>query len=211
MKARLLRRIQMIGYAPTLTRWQRRLTVIACLVTAGMFYLMATLGLYLWRDYGHGLYGAGSFIDCLCAIGLGLYLLRNARRNSVNLEDRAQMQYGKAFGELTPMQRDRVSWAWARRFRNPGNNADERDAAMQRDAEAKAFRMLRFGLPVLAALYWVVCLCAPIGPVRLGLMISAVAVSIGVFVILALPEVIWMWTMSDDPVEPKLVAMEREV
>ncbi|RSL16128.1 hypothetical protein EDE15_1637 [Edaphobacter aggregans] len=203
----LLRRLQMMGTKAILTRRTRRWNLVACLFTPGMFFLTAIFDLYPWREHGSGLYGAASLVLCLAAIGMGRFLPRLVRRNSVSLEDRARMQYGKAFVELTEMQQDRVKWRWGRELREQSSHVDERDAAMQRDAEGRAFRMLRRGLPVLAAVYWVVCFRAPIGPVRLGLLISAVAISGVVFVVLTLPEVIRVWTMPDDVsvVEPQVV------
>jgi hypothetical protein len=162
--------------------------------------------LYPWRDSGR-LYGAASCISVFIAIGLGLFLLRLVRRVflQVSLEDRAQMDYGKAFDRLTGIQRDRVKWARGREWKDGDSRADERDAALQRDAEGRAFRMLKWGLPVTVAVYWAVCLSVPIGPVRVGLLISAVAISGLVIVVLALPEVIRVWAMPDETTEPQIV------
>jgi hypothetical protein len=65
--------------------------------------------------------------------------------------------------------------------------------------------MLKWGLPVSVAVYWAVCLSVPIGPVRVGLLISAVAISGLVIVVLALPEVIRVWAMPDETTEPQIV------
>jgi len=144
--------------------------------------------------------------------------MRIARRqySAVSLEDRAQVVYGRAFEDLTERQQGRlrfelrldlsggVWWWWWK------SDPDEREAAMQRDAEVRTFRILKRGLPVLAIVSWGVCLSAPIGPVRLGLLFSAVVISGVVFVVLALPEVIRVWMIPDEVGEPKVVTMERE-
>ena len=193
------------------TRWQRRLTLVMCLFTPTCFFVSAIFALY-GGDHG-GLYGAASCINSLSAIWLAMLLLRSTRRNfsCVSLEDRAQMKYGKAFAELTVMEQDRVKWSWGRQLREPGSGLDERDAAMTRDAEGRAFWILRRGLPVLVAAYWAVCFSVPVGPIRQGLLISAVAISGLVLVVLALPEVIRVWMMPDDTAEPHVVmGAERE-
>jgi hypothetical protein len=118
------------------------------------------------------------------------------------------MAYGKAYAELNEMQQDRVKWAVRRVRKERSNGLDERDAASQRDAERRAFRILKWGLPVFIVVDWAACLSVPIGPMRVGLLISAVAISALVFVVLALPEVILFWTMPDNSAEPRM--LERE-
>ena len=201
-------RLQSLGMRPA--RWQRRVTVMACFFTPICFFVSAIFALY-GGDHG-GLYGVASCINSLLAIWLAMLLLRSTRRNfsCVSLEDRAQMKYGKAFAELTVMEQDRVKWSWGRQLREPGSGLDERDAAMARDAEGRAFWILRRGLPMFVAVYWVVCLSTSTGPVRVGLLVSAVAISGVVMAVLALPEVIRVWTMPDDAAEPQVVTMERE-
>jgi hypothetical protein len=191
-------------------RWQRRVTVMACLFTPICFYVSAIFALY-GGDHG-GLYGVASCINSLSAIWLAMLLLRSTRRNfsRVSLEDRAQMEYGKAFAELPEVDQDRLKWFRERERREPSGGLDEWDAAMQRDAERRAFWMLRRGLPVLVVVYWMACLSASTGPVRAGLLISAVAISGVMMVVLALPEVIRVWTMPDDAAEPRMVTMEPE-
>ena len=95
-----LKKLQVWGARPT--RRMRHWIVGVCLVTPFVCSLTAMFELYPWRDSGR-LYGAASCISAFIAIGLGLFLLRLVRRVflQVSLEDRAQMDYGKAFDRLT--------------------------------------------------------------------------------------------------------------
>jgi hypothetical protein len=206
-----LKRLQGWGARPT--RRQRRFLVGVCLITPVVFYLMAIFDLHPWRDLGR-LYGIAAFINALLAMGMGTFLLRLVRRqfSAVSLEDRARLAYGMAFEELTEMQRDRVRWGLQQELRDGSRPPDEREAALQRDAEGRAFRVLQRGLPVLVVVYWGVCLSVPIGPVRVGLLISAVAISGLVIAVLALPEVIRVWMMPDELGEPRVMSIRgREV
>jgi hypothetical protein len=209
--ARWCERVQGRGERPT--RRRRRLSVLASMVIPIVYFALAVNVLYPWSFYGGGISGVSACFIALMGILIGMFLMRASRRQdaAVNLEDMAQMVYGRAFEDLTERQQGRlrfelrlVSGAWWR------NDPDERQAAMQRDAESRAFGILRRGLPVLVAVYWAVCLSVPVGPVRLGLLFSAVAISGVVFVVLALPEVIRVWMIPDEVGEPKVVGMERE-
>jgi hypothetical protein len=185
--------------------------LLGALLTPASLYAMAIFALCPGRDHG-GLYGIASFVNAISALGMGMFLLRLVRRtySTTSLEDRAQLAYGAAFERLTAMQQDRVKWG-SRQEVKDGSNPDEREAAMQREAEGRAFRMLKLGLPVLVALYWATCLSMPVGPIRAGLLFSAVALSGLVLVVLALPEVIRVWMRPDEVGEPRVVAMGREV
>lgn len=200
------------GWGTKPTRWQRRLLMAVALVSPVVYCLTAIISLYPWRDYGGRLYGMAAAIYSLMAIGMGMFLLRLALRSfsAVSLEEYARLAYGAAFEQLTVMQKDRVRWQYRQAWKEKNSHMDERDAAMQRDAEGRAFRMLRRGLPVLVVVCWGVCLSLPIGPVRLGLLFGAVAISGLVFVVLALPVVIRVWMMLEEVAEPRVVTMERE-
>ena len=179
-QSKWVKRLQ--GWRPT--RWQRRLLMVVALFSPVVYCLTAIVSLHPWRDYGGSrLYGMAAAIYSLMAIGMGMFLLRLMRRGftSTSLEDHARRAYGMGFDELTVMQRDRVRFQARREWKEGDRHLDERDAAMQRDAEGRAFRMLQWGLPVLAVAYWAVCLWMPIGPVRMGLLFSAVVLSGVVF------------------------------
>jgi hypothetical protein len=146
-------------------------------------------------------------LDCLRALVLGLFLLRLIRRMSsiATEEDRARWSYGKTFGELTEMEKDRVKHQMRYELQSEGKVQDEREAAMQRDAEGYAFRLLRRGLPGLVLVWWAVGLFMPIGQVRTGLLFSALASTGLVIVVLSLPELICVWMMPSPLGEPYLV------
>jgi hypothetical protein len=202
-KAGLILR-QMVN-APTRRQW-RWLTVLAAVGPVGLF-LMAIFDLYALRGDTGRMYGFVASIYCLLALGTGISLLRLIRRSSsiATADDRAGWSYGASFEELSAMERDRVRYQMRQELRADGKASDEREAAMQRDAEGRAFRLLRRGLPGLVTVYWIVSLCLPNRPVRMGLVFSAVAVSGLTMVVLALPELIRMWRVPEDAGEPRLV------
>jgi hypothetical protein len=199
MQNRWLNRLLSRGNRPT--RNKRRLITIVCLITPVGFFFAATLGLYPWRDSGR-LYGIGSCIDAAMAVWLGLFLLRLVSRTflQVSSEDRAQMAYAKPFQQLTGIQQDRVKWKM--RSDLGTFRPDEQQTSALRDAQALAFRILNRVLPVAAAVYWVFCLSVPIGPMRSGLLVSAVTITALIFMVLSLPEVIRIWAMPDEAREP---------
>jgi hypothetical protein len=149
----------------------------------------------------------GAALDCLLALGLGLFLLRLIRRMSsiATEEDRARWSYGKTFGELTEMEKDRVKHQMRHELQSEGKVQDEREAAMQRDAEEHAYRLLRPGLPGLVLVWWAVGLFMPIGQARIELLFGALASTGIVIAVLSLPELIRVWMMPNVLGEPHLV------
>jgi hypothetical protein len=68
------------------------------------FFLIGIFNLSAMRNTNR-LYGMAAALDCLLALGLGLFLLRLIRRMSsvATEEERARWSYGKTFGERTEM------------------------------------------------------------------------------------------------------------
>lgn len=182
------------------TRRFRRWVIVGCLVAPIAYFVTAAIMIYPGHDSSR-LSGIASCIDALVGLWIGLVLLWIARRGflQTSLDDRAQMSYGKSFGQLNVMQKDRVKWAAWQDRKTRNTSSDERDTARKREAEARAFRILRRGLPAAIAVYWAVCLSLAPGPWRHGLLISALALSGLVFVVLALPLVLELWSLPDGP------------
>ena len=65
-------------------------------------------------------------------------------------------------------------------------------------------------LPVLAVVYWVGWRLLPEGRLRGGWTDGPVVLAWVLMLVLALPQMILMWTEPDEVREPKVVAMERE-
>jgi hypothetical protein len=126
------------------------------------------------------------------------------------LEDRAVMEYGAEFDELTERQRGEI---FSRQIRDGFRGSvrqDEREAELRLRSEGAAYRLLRPGLVVVVAGYWAVCLLGPFAVVRAMLAVTAVVFTWLAFVVLVLPTMVRMWTQPDDVGEPRVVAMGRE-
>jgi len=189
------------------SRRVRRMIVGLYLAFPVLTYVNAIIAMFPWRDSDR-LYSAGACISSLTAVLLGALWMRFARRaiSLVSRDDQARMQYGKSFDELTEMQKDRVKWQIREQFK--GGRVDERERTLQREAEGHAFRIVKAGLILFIAAYWVVCECLPMGPVRLGMLVSAVTFSGVVILASVLPVVIRGWAEPADAPEPQI--LERE-
>lgn len=125
-----------------------------------------------------------------------------------SLDDRAMLEYGVAFEQLKEaeqreiLKRYRVGTYLLNYF------PDEREGAEERDSQVRAYEMLRWLLPLLAAVYAVGWWVLPAGAVRAGWTNGPVVVAWLFLLVLALPQVIWMWTEPDEVGEPRVVAGE---
>ncbi len=164
-----------------------------------------------WREgAGSRIYGTGAFLYVSTAMGWALLWMFFVRRvnSGVSLEDRAQLDFGKPYEQLSSKQKFDV-WVRVRREMQAGGRApDERDALARREAEGRAFRIFRWGVPLFVMGFWVVCLCLPASGARVGLVIGAAVMSGMAIAVVILPDVIRMWTEPDDVGESKVV--ERE-
>jgi hypothetical protein len=126
------------------------------------------------------------------------------------LEDRAVVEYGTEFDDLTERQRGDLFNQQIRDGFMGSVRHDEREAALRMRSEGAAYRLLRPGLVVVVAIYWVVCLLGPFAAEREMLGMTAIAFSWLAAAVLVLPTVVRMWTQPDEVGEPKVVAMEKE-
>jgi len=197
--------------ARPMTRRIRRFSVAAYVITILILFL--TVGIYLlpFRDTTR-LYGLAAFIVVWTYIGYAVFFLRILRRGSsvTSMEERVQLDFGRPYAKLSLMHRFDVRARVTREFRQGGRPPDERDAVVQREAEQRAFRILRIALPIFALVYWGVCLSMPLGPVRVGLLIGAVVMSVMLIPVMILPDVIRLWTEPDAAPEPNVVTIPGE-
>jgi len=193
------------GYNRRMRRMLLGVSFCVCLIS----FATAILGLCVG---GGRFYGFASFISMAQSFGMAMFWMWLLRRNAsaMSWDQRAQMEFGRAYSELSRMHQFDVRVRVAREMRQGGRPADERDIAMQREAERRAYRVLKIGLPVAVLMYWVVCLWLPVGPVRVGLLISAVVVSGMAIPVMILPDLIRLWTEPDEVREMQVVAMEGE-
>jgi hypothetical protein len=197
--------------ARPVTRRLRKVSVAACLFSMAAYYAGAFFSLIeLRHDTESRLYGTAAFLNVSVAMGLVFLGMRYFRRvsSATSLEDRAQLDFGKTYGRLSSRQKFDV-WVRVRREMQAGGRAlDERDTLAQREAEVRALRILRVGVPMFVTGFWVVCLCLPASEVRVGLLIGASVMSGMAITVMILPDVIRMWSQPDEVGEPEVV--ERE-
>jgi len=207
----MLTRFERDLQARPMTRRIRRFSVAAYVITILILFL--TVGIYLlpFRDTTR-LYGLAAFIVVWTYIGYAVFFLRILRRGSsvTSMEERVQLDFGRPYAKLSLMHRFDVRARVTREFRQGGRPPDERDAVVQREAEQRAFRILRIALPIFALVYWGVCLSMPLGPVRVGLLIGAVVMSVMLIPVMILPDVIRLWTEPDAAPEPNVVTIPGE-
>jgi hypothetical protein len=126
------------------------------------------------------------------------------------LEDRAVMEYGSEFDDLTERQRGDLFHQQIRDGFMGSVRHDEREAALRMRSEGAAYRLLRPGLVVVVAIYWLVCLLGPFAAEREMLGMTAIAFTWLAAAVLVLPTLVRMWTQPDEVGEPKVVTMEKE-
>jgi hypothetical protein len=132
---------------------------------------------------------------------------RDQQRVVTNLDDRAQVEHGVNFDQLSEVEQKEM----LRRYRvgrylvDAYWVLDERQEMSRLRASEAAFRFLRVPLLCFAAAYWMVYLWVPAGDWRDMLTDSPVLITwLAVFVI-SLPQQIEMWTEPDDVGEPRAV------
>jgi hypothetical protein len=187
------------------TRRRRRVEV-------AMFFFWLLLGLVegAGRPLSWGTVGIRSF-PYIWAIGQIFGYWRRMRTLPVSsLDDRAMVEYGVEFEQLGEAQQKDL----LRRYR-VGTYLldyfpDEREGAQERESQMQAYAMLRWLLPMVAAVYAVGWWLLPEGKIRVGWTNGPVVMTWLFLLVLALPQMIWMWTEPDEVGEPRVVAMERE-
>ena len=127
-----------------------------------------------------------------------------------SLDDRAVAEYGVEFEKLGEAQQKEL----LRRYRVGtyllGYYPDELEEAQERESFQRAYGVLRWLLPVLAVIYWAGWRVLPEGRVRAGWTDGPVVLMWVLLLVLALPQLIRMWTEPDEVGEPKVVAMEKQ-
>jgi hypothetical protein len=127
----------------------------------------------------------------------------------MSLEDRALAEHGVEFEQLSEPERELLFKHSLREQWLGRVERDEREEELQQRAARMAFRILRLGLVLFLLGYWGVCFSRPSGSARAALMVSAVVISWMVMGVLALPQMVRMWTEPDEVGEPRMIAMEK--
>jgi hypothetical protein len=135
-----------------------------------------------------------------------------------SLDDLAMAEYGVEFEQTTPSQqtellrlsRHRRQRVKERRYYRVGAyllryHPDEYDEAREHESHLRAHEILRLVLPAVAVVYWLGWRLLPEGGVRHAWTNGPVVLTWVMLFVLALPQILRMWTVPDDPGEPKLV------
>jgi hypothetical protein len=197
----------------SLMRWERmrrsrRLVVVMWVGLLGR-WLWMTLRTQPWGS--GGMDGWFSFQLMVGLMGIGTWALYGWRRGhaQMSLEDRALAEHGVEFEQLSEPERELVFKHSLREQWLGRVERDEREEELQQRAARMAFRILRLGLVLFLLGYWGVCFSRPSGSARAALMVSAVVISWMVMGVLALPQMVRMWTEPDEVGEPRMIAMEK--
>jgi hypothetical protein len=185
-------------------RWRR--------VEVAMFFFWLLLGLVegAGRPLSWGTVGIRSF-PYIWAIGQIFGYWRRMRTLPVtSLDDRAMVEYGVEFEQLGEAEQKDLLRRYQVGTYMVNNFPDEREGAQEQGSQMRAYAMLRWLLPMLAAVYAVGWWVLPEGRVRNGWTNGPVVVTWLFLLVLALPQMIRMWTEPDEVGEPRVVVMERE-
>jgi hypothetical protein len=125
-----------------------------------------------------------------------------------SLDDRAMAEYGMEFEKLGEAQQKEILMRYRVGTYLLGYYPDELEEAWGRESYGRAYGVLRWLLPVVAVGYWVGWWVLLEGRVRAGWMDGPVVLTWVLLLVLALPQLIRMWTEPDEVGEPKVV--ERE-
>jgi hypothetical protein len=183
-------------------RFSRRALVV---VWTAMITVWASMGFRVTRnDVVFALLQTGLVVALAWLV---FRMLRN-RLAQPTLESRALMEYGTKFDALTEEQREDLNKRQSRDALAGRVQKDEREAELQLQAESTAYRLLRPGLAIVVAGYWLGCLFGPFASIRETLARTAIIFTWLAVGVLVLPTMVRMWTQPDEVREP--VVVERE-
>ena len=127
-----------------------------------------------------------------------------------SLDDRAMLEHGVVFDKLNEAQQKDLLGRYRVGTYLMNFYPDEREKELRAEAHQRAYGLMEALLPVLAVVYWVGWRLLPEGRLRAGWTDGPVVLAWVLLLVLALPQMILMWTEPDEAGEPKVVGMERE-
>lgn len=122
-----------------------------------------------------------------------------------SLDDRAMNEYGVEFEQATEAQQKSLLSRYRVGTYVYGYYPDEYEEMRQRECQQRAYAILRALLPSVVAVYWLGWKLLPQGHARDAWTNGPVVFYWVSLLVIALPQMIRMWTEPDDPAEPKLV------
>ncbi len=115
-----------------------------------------------------------------------------------SLDDRAVLEHGVVFESLNEAEQKDLLGRYRVGTFVMGYYPDERDAATERESKASAYEVLRWLLPVLTVIYGIGWQVNPDGALRRGWTNGPVVMSWILLLVIALPQLLRMWTEPDE-------------
>lgn len=186
------------------TQRSRRLEVL-------FFFVVIAMGLsFAGQPFRWGYLGACA-LPLIYAVGR-IYRLWSWQRvvPVSSLDDRAVFEFGAEFEKLEKTQQQEI----LRRYRVGtyllNYFPDEFEAAREAESHLRAYGVMKVLLPSIAVVYWAGWKWLPEGRFRLGWTDGPVVLTWVLLLVLALPQMIQMWTEPDEVGEPRVVRVGRE-
>jgi hypothetical protein len=128
-----------------------------------------------------------------------------------SLDDRAMVEYGVVFDELGEVEQKALLRRYQVGTYLMNFYPDERETEQRGAAHLRAYDLMKVLLPSLAVVYWAGWHLLPAGRVRAGWTNAPVMLTWMFLLVLALPQMVQMWTEPDEVsvAEPRVI--EREV
>jgi hypothetical protein len=187
------------GYLLRWDRWSQRRRIRRWLVVGWTAWLLWWLVIALGGLHVLRWDALGAFLLMLCAFTIAALGLNLTRRqiDEISLEDRAQMKHGVAFIELPESERVQLYRQLKRERMFGHRSVDERELTLERDSHARAYRLMRWWLPLLVLGWWGACIWAPQLFARAGLIVGAAVLSWLAMAVVSLPVLLRLWTDPD--------------
>ncbi len=175
------------------TRRSRRIEVLLFFVVMAMGLSCAGLP-FRWATFGERTF------PFIFAAGRIFRLWQWQRLIKVqSLDDRAMLEFGVEFEKLEKAQqhdvirRYRVGTYYVNYF------PDELQISLEAQAQVRAYGLMRHWLPPLVVVYWLGWFLLPEGSLRAGWTDAPTVLAWMALLILALPQMVQMWTEPNEP------------
>lgn len=176
------------------------------------FFLMMTIALVSSGDHWN-------WHDLTFRVIVYLFPLVNVYRDwqwiglvkVTSLDDRAMREYGVEFEQASEAQQKSLLSRYRVGTYLYGYCPDEYEETQERESHQRAYAALRVILPSVVVVYWIGWKLLPEGYARAAWTNGPVVLYWLSLLVIALPQIIRLWTEPDDPGEPSLVpAAQKE-
>lgn len=175
------------------------------------FFVIMAMGLsFAGEPFRWGQLGARA-LPLIYAVGRIFRLWNWQRAIPVSsLDDRSVMEYGTEFEKLGVLQQKEILKRYRVGTYLLNYFPDELESAREAESHLQGYEAMKVLLPSIAVVYWLGWDLLPAGRFRAGWTDGPVVLTWVLLLVLALPQIIQLWTEPDEVREPTVVAMERE-